>query len=30
MGTLTPTDMRGVVEAFAASLAELRRAGDGR
>jgi aspartate aminotransferase-like enzyme len=24
MGTLTPIDMRGVVEAFAASLAELR------
>jgi 2-aminoethylphosphonate-pyruvate transaminase len=30
MGTLTPTDMRGAVEAFAASLAELRQAGSGR
>ena len=30
MGTLTPTDMQGVVEAFAASLAELRQAGGGR
>jgi 2-aminoethylphosphonate-pyruvate transaminase len=27
MGTLTPADMQGVVEAFAASVAELRRAG---
>ena len=30
MGTLTPADMHGVVEAFAASLAELRAAGSGR
>jgi 2-aminoethylphosphonate-pyruvate transaminase len=30
MGTLTPADMRGVVEAFAASLAELRSAGGAR
>jgi 2-aminoethylphosphonate-pyruvate transaminase len=30
MGTLTPADMAGVVEAFAASLAELRGAGSGR
>jgi len=29
MGTLTPADMRGVVEAFAASVAELRQAGGG-
>src|SRR5215470_1713342 len=30
MGTLTPSDMHGVVEAFAASLAELRAAGSRR
>jgi 2-aminoethylphosphonate-pyruvate transaminase len=30
MGTLTPSDMRGVVEAFAASLAEVRAPGAGR
>jgi 2-aminoethylphosphonate-pyruvate transaminase len=30
MGTLTPADMQGVVEAFAASVAELRRAGGAR
>jgi len=28
MGTLTPRDMRGVVEAFGAALTELRAAGD--
>ncbi|HYS19230.1 MAG TPA: 2-aminoethylphosphonate--pyruvate transaminase [Candidatus Binatia bacterium] len=30
MGTLTPRDMRGVVDAFAATLDELRAAGAGR
>jgi 2-aminoethylphosphonate-pyruvate transaminase len=30
MGTLTPPDMQGVVDAFAASLAELRQAGAAR
>jgi hypothetical protein len=30
MGTLTPADMQGVVEAFAASVAELRRIGGAR
>jgi len=30
MGTLTPADMQGVVEAFGASVAELRRAGGAR
>jgi len=30
MGTLTPADMQGVVEAFAACLAELQAAGSGR
>ena len=30
MGTLTPADMQGVVEAFAASVAELSQAGAGR
>jgi 2-aminoethylphosphonate-pyruvate transaminase len=30
MGTLTPADMQGVIEAFAASVAELREAGAAR